>query len=60
VHVAGGVQQHQVGPGSGHQATDVGAVEAAAPPAVAAYVASTGVIPISRTARATQSGIEEV
>ena len=58
--MAGGVQQHQVGPRTRNQAADVGAVEGGGTSGRGGVRRLAGVIPISRTARATHSGIEEV
>ena len=54
------IQDHQIRRRSDGHPTDIGTAQAAAPPAVAARRASAGVIRISRTANATQNGIEEV
>ena len=61
VDVARGVQQHEVGARSRRSSTPTSSRSSAwAPPYVAACTASAGVIPISRTARAMQSGTELV
>ena len=59
--MARGVQQGQVGAGAGGDPADVRrGAGPRAPPAVADQTASSGVMPMSRTARAMQNGIEEV
>lgn len=58
--MAGRVQQREVGVRARRDAADVVAAERPRAPAVADQTASSGVIPMSRTASATQKGTDEV
>ena len=58
--MAGRVEHDQVGPLARREHADVVPVERRGAAGVAACTASAGVIPISRTASAMQSGIELV
>ncbi|CAM5691315.1 hypothetical protein SFUMM280S_00364 [Streptomyces fumanus] len=58
--MARGVEEGQVGVRARGEAADAARLGAAAPPAVAAHTASSGVIPMSRTASAMQNGTDEV
>lgn len=60
VDVGGGVEEGEVGAGAGCEAADVVAAQGPGSPAVAAQRASSGVMPISRTAMAMQKGMELV
>lgn len=58
--MARSVQEHEVRAGAGRDTADVRTPQGSRTPAVADQTASSGVIPMSRTASAMQNGTEEV